>query len=68
MEAIASYVYETIAEGKTLIIDELDNGLHFKLSKAILATFYSFANVKGQLLFSAHDLDLISCKHMMREE
>ena len=68
MEAIASYVYETITEDKTLIIDELDNGLHFKLSRAILATFNSFANEKGQLLFTAHDLELISCKHMMRKE
>ena len=68
MEAIASYVYETIVEGKTLIIDELDNGLHFKLSRAILSAFNSFANEKGQLLFTAHDLELISCKHMMRKD
>lgn len=68
IEAIASYVYEAIINGKTLIIDELDNGLHFKLSRAILAAFNSFANTKGQLLFTAHDLELISCKHMMRKD
>ncbi|HMM00092.1 MAG TPA: ATP-binding protein [Bacilli bacterium] len=68
IEAIASYIYETIINGKTLIIDELDNGLHFKLSRAILATFNSFANTKGQLLFTAHDIELISCKHMMRKD
>ena len=68
IEAIASYVYEAIIEGKTLIIDELDNGLHFKLSRAILASFNSFANKNGQLLFTAHDLELISCKHMMRKD
>lgn len=68
IEAIASYVYETIINGKTLIIDELDNGLHFKLSRAILAAFNSFANTKGQLLFTAHDIELISCKHMMRKD
>ncbi len=68
IEAIASYVYEAIINGKTLIIDELDNGLHYKLSRAILAVFNSFANTKGQLLFTAHDLELISCKHMMRKD
>lgn len=68
IEAIASYVYETIINGKTLIIDELDNGLHFKLSRAILSAFNSFANEKGQLLFTAHDIELISCKSMMRKD
>lgn len=68
IEALASYVYETVINGKTLIVDELDNGLHFKLSRAILAIFNSFANEKGQLLFTAHDFELISCKHMMRKD
>ena len=68
IEALASYIYEAIVNGKTLIIDELDNGLHFKLSRAILAAFNSFANKKGQLLFTAHDIELISCKHMMRKD
>lgn len=68
IEAIASYVYEAIINGKTLIIDELDNGIHFKLSRAILSAFNSFANTKGQLLFTAHDIDLISCKSMMRKD
>ncbi len=68
IEAIASYIYEAIKNGKTLVIDELDNGLHFKLSRAILAAFNSFSNTKGQLLFTAHDLELITCKHMMRKD
>ena len=68
VEALASYIYEAVVEGKTLVVDELDNGLHFKLSRAILATFNSFANEKGQLLFSAHDLELIACKYMMRKD
>ena len=68
IEAIASYLYEAIVEGKTLIVDELDNGLHFKLSRAILSAFNSFANKKGQLIFTAHDVELITCKHMMRKD
>lgn len=68
IEALASYIYDAIVDGKTLIVDELDNGLHFKLSRAILASFNSFANPKGQLLFTAHDLELITCKFMMRKD
>lgn len=68
VEAIASYVYETLVEGKTLVVDELDNGLHYKLSRAILSAFNSFANTKGQLVFTAHDIELITCKHMMRKD
>lgn len=68
IQAIASYVYETLVEGKTLIVDELDNGLHYKLSRAILSAFNSFANTKGQLVFTAYDIELITCKHMMRKD
>lgn len=68
IEAIASYIYDTIINGKILIIDELDNGLHFKLSRAILSAFNSFSNKNGQLLFTAHDIELITCKFMMRKD
>ena len=68
IEAIASYIYEAIANGKTLIVDELDCGLHFKLSRAILSIFNSFANERGQLLFTAHDVELIASKLMMRKD
>lgn len=68
IEAIASYIYEAIVNGKTLIVDELDCGLHFKLSRAILSIFNSFSNERGQLLFTAHDVELIASKLMMRKD
>ncbi len=68
IEAIASYIYEAIVNGKTLVVDELDCGLHFKLSRAILSIFNSFANERGQLLFTAHDVELIASKLMMRKD
>lgn len=68
IEAIASYIYEAIVNGKTLIVDELDCGLHFKLSRAILSIFNSFTNERGQLLFTAHDVELIASKLMMRKD
>lgn len=68
IEAIASYIYDTLVDGKTLIIDEMDNGLHFKLSRAIVSLFNNIANTKGQLVFSAHDLLLVDCGNLMRKE
>lgn len=68
IEAVASYVYEAIAEGKTLIIDEIDNGLHFNLTRAIVSAFNNLANKRGQLFFTAHDLLLINCKSLLRKD
>jgi AAA15 family ATPase/GTPase len=68
IEALASYIYEALSEGKTLIVDELDNGLHFKLTRAIVSAFNNLANERGQLLFTAHDLMLIDSKNLMRKD
>ena len=68
IEAIAAYIYEAIKEGKTLIVDELDNGLHYKLTRAIVSVFNNLLNKKGQLVFTAHDLLLIDCNYLMRKD
>ena len=68
IEAIASYIYEAITLGKLLIVDELDNGLHFTLTRAIVSVFNNMVNVKGQIIFTAHDLLLIDCKNLLRKD
>lgn len=68
IEAIVSYIYEAISEGKTLVVDELDNGLHFTLTRAIVSAFNNMVNKKGQIIFTAHDLLLIDCKNLMRKD
>lgn len=68
IEAIAAYVYEAIKEGKILVVDELDNGLHYKLTRAIVSVFNNLLNKKGQLVFTAHDLLLIDCNYLMRKD
>ena len=68
VEAIASYIYDSLIEGKLLVIDELDNGLHYSLTRAIVSLFNNMLNRKGQLLFTAHDLLLIDCKNLLRKE
>lgn len=68
IEAVASYIYDALSEGKTLVIDEMDNGLHFMLTRAIVSLFNNIANDSGQLFFTAHDLLLVDSKSLMRKE
>jgi len=68
IESIASYIYDALLDGKTLIIDEIDNGLHFKLTRSIVSIFNNMLNTKGQLLFITHDLLLIDCNKLMRKD
>lgn len=57
-----------LAVGAVLIVDELDAGLHPRLSAALLELFTSeTSNPKGaQLLFTTHDTTLM--KHLRRDE
>lgn len=66
--ALASYVIEAIEEGKTLVIDELDSSLHFKITRAIIGMFNNEANKKAQLIATLHDTSLLDCKKMFRKE
>ena len=66
--ALASYVIETIEKGKTLIIDELDSSLHFRITRAIISLFNNSINKNAQLIATLHDISLLDCKRMFRKE
>lgn len=66
--ALASYVITAIENGKTLIIDELDSSLHFKITRAIMSMFNSELNKKAQLIATLHDISLLDCKKMFRKD
>ena len=66
--ALASYIVETISEGRTLIIDEMDSSIHFKLSRSIVAMFNNELNTDAQLIFTVHDISLMDCKKLFRKE
>ena len=66
--ALASYVITAIEEGKTLIIDEFDSSLHFKITRAIISMFNSELNQNAQLIATLHDISLLDCKKMFRKE
>lgn len=66
--AVASYVVDALFSGKTLIIDELDSSLHFKLTRAIVSLFNNKLNDGAQLIFTAHDVTLLDCKKLFRKD
>lgn len=66
--ALASYVITSIEDGKTLIVDELDSSLHFKITRAIISMFNNDINRSAQLIATLHDISLLDCKKMFRKE
>jgi len=66
--ALASYIITEIEEVKTLIIDELDSSLHFKITRAIIAMFNNEINSNAQLIATLHDISLLDCKKLFRKE
>ncbi len=66
--ALASYIIEALEEGKTLVVDELDSSLHFKLTRAIVSLFNNIKNTKGQLIFTVQDITLLDCKTLFRKD
>ena len=65
---LASYIVEALEEGKTLILDELDSGLQFKLSRALIALFNNFINTSAQLICTTHDVSLLDIKTLLRKD
>lgn len=66
--ALASYIVEAIKNGRILIVDELDSGIHFKLTRAIVAMFNNEVNDNAQFIFTTHDINLMDCKKLFRKE
>lgn len=68
MVAIASYVIDALENGRILVVDELDNSLHFKLTRAIIALFNNELNESAQLIATVHDVSLIDCQTLFRKD
>jgi uncharacterized protein len=66
--SLAGYLVECMNKGGCLFIDELDSGIHFKLSRAIVSLFNSSLNNKAQLVFSTHDASLLDIRTLFRKE
>ncbi len=68
LAALASYVLEALEKGRLLVIDELDNSLHFKLTREIIAMFNNEMNHGAQLVATVHDVSLLDSRTLFRKE
>ncbi len=68
LAALASYVLDALEQGRILIVDELDNSLHFKLTREIIAMFNNEMNQRAQLIATVHDVSLLDCRTLFRKE
>ncbi len=66
--ALASYVIGALRNGRILIVDEMDNSLHFRLTRAIISLFNNELNENAQLIVTAHDISLLDCHSLFRKE
>lgn len=66
--AAASYICEALRLGKTLVVDELDCGFHFKLTRAVVSLFNNTLNQKAQLICTLHDATLLDCAKLFRKD
>ncbi|HHU60697.1 MAG TPA: ATP-binding protein [Natronincola sp.] len=66
--ALSGYLIECLNRGGSLFIDELDSGLHFKLSRSILSLFNNSVNTQAQLIFTTHDASLLDIRTLFRKE
>jgi len=66
--SVASFIIDALTNGRTLVIDELDSSLHFKLTRAIVSLFNNEMNKEAQLIFTAHDITLLDCKKLFRKD
>lgn len=66
--ALASYLVEALEKGKILVLDELDSGLQFKLSRAVISLFNNLINTSAQLICTTHDVSLLDIKTLFRKD
>lgn len=60
-------IYDTLKLGRILFIDEFDSKLHPNLSKKLVELFHGFNLNGAQLIFSAHDSNLLD-KDLFRRD
>lgn len=59
--------YDTLKNGKLLIVDELDSRLHTHLTKKLIELFHKYNKSNAQLIFTSHDTALLD-KDLLRRD
>lgn len=60
--------YDTLRNGKILIVDELDSRLHTNLIKKLVGFFHQTNETNAQLIFAVHDTNLLSRDIFRRDQ
>lgn len=60
--------YDTLRNGKVLIVDELDSRLHTKLISYLVEYFHKENRNNSQLIFAAHDTKILSKEIFRRDQ
>jgi len=60
--------YDTLKNGKILIVDELDSRLHTQLTKNLIELFHKYNKNSAQLLFTSHDVNLLDKDIFRRDQ
>jgi len=60
--------YDTIKNGKVLIIDELDSRLHSHLTRKLIELFHKYNKRNAQLIFTSHDTSLLDKELFRRDQ
>ncbi len=67
---ISGPIFDTLKEGKLLVVDELDAKLHPLLTRSIVGLFMNKeSNPNGaQLIFATHDTNLLNLSYLRRDQ
>lgn len=60
--------YDTLKNGKVLIIDELDSRLHSNLTLKLIDFFHEFNQNNAQLICAVHDISLLNKETFRRDQ
>lgn len=60
--------YDTLKNGKILVIDELDSRLHSNLTLKLVDFFHKFNKNNAQLIFAVHDISILNRDTFRRDQ
>ncbi len=60
--------YDTLKNGKILIVDEFDSRLHPQLSKRLVELFNRYNPNKSQLIYTSHDASMLDKDQLRRDQ
>jgi len=61
-------IYDTLVQGKVLVIDELDSKLHPNLTRKLIYLFHQLNKNGAQFIFSAQDANLLDKELFRRDQ